>query len=67
MIISLDAGGMTLRDIQFYLAATVGIEVSHETISTIVDEIFDEVLVWQRRPLEPRRIPVHAANQRSVY
>lgn len=52
MIISLYAGGMTLRDIQFHLASTIGAEVSHETISKIVDEISDEVLAWQRRPLE---------------
>ncbi len=53
MIISLYAGGMTLRDIQFHLSSTIGTEVSHETISKIVDEISDEVLSWQRRPLEP--------------
>ena len=38
MIISLYAGGMTLRDIQFHLQSTIGTEVSHETISKIVDE-----------------------------
>ena len=44
---------MTLRDIQFHLASTIGTEVSHETISKIVDEISEEVLAWQHRPLEP--------------
>lgn len=53
MTISLYAGGMTLRDIRFHLASTIGAEVSHETISKIVDEIADEVLTWQHRPLEP--------------
>jgi transposase-like protein len=53
MIISLYAGGITLRDIQFHLASTIGTEISHETISKIVDEISEEVLAWQRRPLEP--------------
>jgi transposase-like protein len=53
MIISLYAGGMTLRDIQFHLDSTIGTDVSHETISKIVDEISEEVLVWQRRPLDP--------------
>ncbi|MGV0688209.1 transposase, partial [Mycolicibacterium thermoresistibile] len=48
MIISLYAGGMTLRDIQFHLASTIGTDVSHETISKIVDEISEEVLAWQR-------------------
>jgi putative transposase len=52
MIISLYAGGMTLRDIEHHLLTTVGSEISRETISKIVDEISDEVLAWQRRPLE---------------
>lgn len=52
MIISLYAGGMTLRDIQFHLASTIGTEISHETISKIVDAISEEVLSWQHRPLE---------------
>jgi putative transposase len=52
MIVSLYAGGMTVRDIEHHLAATVGTELSRETISKIVDEISDEVLIWQRRPLE---------------
>jgi putative transposase len=52
MIISLYAGGMTIRDIAHHLATTIGTELSHETISKIVDEIGEEVLAWQRRPLE---------------
>lgn len=52
MIISLYAGGMTVRDIEHHLVATVGIELSRETISKIVDEIADEVMVWQHRPLD---------------
>ena len=35
MIISLYAGGMTIRDIQHHLAATLGTESSHETISKL--------------------------------
>lgn len=52
MIISLYAGGMTIRDIQHHLASTIGTEISHETISKITDEIGEEILAWQRRPLE---------------
>jgi transposase-like protein len=52
MIVSLYAGGMTLRDIQHHLANTIGTEISYETISKIVDEIGEEVLAWQTRPLE---------------
>lgn len=52
MIISLYAGGMTLRDIEYHLVSTIGTEISRETLSKIVDEVCDEVLTWQRRPLE---------------
>jgi len=52
MIVSLYAGGMTIRDIQHHLAATIGTDLSHETISKITDEVLEEVLAWQRRPLE---------------
>ncbi|RZQ62556.1 IS256 family transposase [Amycolatopsis suaedae] len=52
MIISLYAGGMTVRDIQHHLARTLGTELSHDTISTITDAVLDEVKAWQSRPLE---------------
>jgi putative transposase len=52
MIISLYAGGMTLRDIEHHLATTIGTEISRETLSKVVDEISDEVMAWQHRPLE---------------
>jgi transposase-like protein len=45
MIISLYAGGMTVRDIAHHLEATLGTELSHETISNITDQIADEVLI----------------------
>ena len=53
IIISLYAGGMTLRDIQHHLASTLGTELSHETISKICDEVLDAVDAWQQRPLDP--------------
>jgi putative transposase len=52
MIISLYAGGMTVRDIQAHLARTLGTELSHDTISTITDAVLEEVKAWQSRPLE---------------
>lgn len=52
MIVSLYAGGMTIRDIQHHLESTIGTQLSHETISKITDEVLEEVLAWQRRPLE---------------
>jgi transposase-like protein len=52
IIVSLYAGGMTIREIEHHLATTVGTELSHETISNIVDEIAEEVMTWQNRPLD---------------
>lgn len=53
MIVSLYAGGMTIRDIEHHLATTIGTEISRETISKITDSVLEEVLEWQRRPLDP--------------
>ena len=52
MIVSLYAGGMTVRDISHHLARTLGVELSHDTISTITDAVLEEVKAWQTRPLE---------------
>jgi len=52
MIISLYAGGMTVRDIEHHLAATLGTELSRESISKITDAVSEEVTAWQSRPLE---------------
>jgi len=52
MIISLYAGGMTVRDIQHHLAATLGTELSAETISNLTEAVAEEVTAWQSRPLE---------------
>jgi len=52
MIISLYAGGMTVRDIAYHLETTVGTQLSHDTISKITDEVLEEVAAWQERPLE---------------
>src|SRR3954471_7717031 len=53
MIISLYAKGMTVRDIQHHLQATIGAELSAETISNITEAVAAEVRAWQARPLEP--------------
>ena len=52
MIISLYAGGMTVRDIQHHLATTLGVDMSPDTISTVTDAVLDEVLIWQNRQLD---------------
>lgn len=52
MIISLYAGGMTVRDIGHHLVTTIGTELSHETIANITGAVLDAVMEWQNRPLE---------------
>lgn len=52
MIVSLYAGGMTIRDIQHHMATAMGVDISHETISAVTDAVLDEVLVWQNRQLD---------------
>jgi putative transposase len=51
-IISLYARGMTVREIQGHLEELYGIEVSPSLISSVTDEVLDEVKAWQSRPLE---------------
>jgi hypothetical protein len=65
-IISLYAGGMTIRDIQHHLDRTIGTELSRETISKITDAVLEEVKAWQHRPLEERRFLLVVANQRAM-
>jgi len=51
-IISLYAGGMTVRDIRRHLKSIYGIEVSPDLISTVTDGIVEELNDWQNRPLD---------------
>ena len=44
--------GVTIREIQHHLAARLGTELSHETISNITEAVLDKVTQWQDRPLE---------------
>lgn len=39
MIISLYAGGMTVRDVQHHLASTIGVDMSPDTIGTVTDAV----------------------------
>ena len=52
LVISLYAGGTTIRDTQHHLASTIGTDLSHKTIAKITDQVAEEVLTWQTRPLE---------------
>jgi putative transposase len=51
-VISMYARGMSVREIQAHLLELYGTEVSPDLISTITDEVIDEVTQWQQRPLE---------------
>jgi len=52
-IVALYARGLTVREIQGYLAESYGTEVSPDLISTVTDRVLAEVTAWQSRPLEP--------------
>jgi len=62
MIISLYAGGTTVRDIGHHLPRTVGTELSPETISKVTDAVLEEVKAWQSRPLEAGQVLTVVAN-----
>lgn len=52
-IIAMYARGMTVREIQGYLAEIYATDVSPDFISKVTDEVMNEVTAWQSRPLEP--------------
>lgn len=52
-ILALYARGMTVREIQGFLAEMYAVEVSPDLISTVTDAVVAEVTAWQARPLEP--------------
>lgn len=51
-VISMYARGMSVREIQAHLLELYGTEVSPDLISTITDEVLEEVGQWQQRPLD---------------
>jgi putative transposase len=52
IIISLYAGGMTVRDICHHLQRVYGTELSADTVSVVTDSVLEEVKAWQTRPLD---------------
>jgi len=52
-IIALYARGMTVREIQGFLAEMYATEVAPDFISTVTDAVLSEITAWQSRPLEP--------------
>ena len=51
-IVAMYARGMTVREIQAFLAEQYATEVSPEFISSVTDAVMGEVTAWQARPLE---------------
>ena len=51
-IISLYARGLSTREIQQHLEEIYGVEVSPGLISSVTDEVLDEVKTWQNRQLD---------------
>jgi len=52
-IVAMYARGMTVREIQGFLAEQYGTQVSPEFISSVTDAVMAEAMAWQSRPLEP--------------
>jgi putative transposase len=52
-ILALYARGLTVREIQAFLAEMYAVDVSPDLISSVTDAIVAEVTAWQARPLEP--------------
>ena len=52
-IIAMYARGMTVREIQGFLAEMYATDVTPEFISSVTDAVLAEVTAWQSRPLEP--------------
>ena len=52
-IVAMYARGMTVREIQGFLAEQYGTEVSPDLISSVTDAVMSEVTAWQARALEP--------------
>jgi putative transposase len=51
-IISLYGRGLSTRDIQAQLQDLYGVEIAEGMITTVTNEVLDEVKAWQSRPLD---------------
>lgn len=51
-VINMYASGMSVREIQAHLLELYGTKASPDLISTITDEVLEEVTQWPQRPLE---------------
>jgi len=51
-ILSLYAGGMSVRDISEHLSSLYSTEIGRDTVSRITDAVLQDVAAWRTRPLE---------------
>jgi putative transposase len=51
-ILSLYAGGMSVRDIAAHLSGLYGTEIGRDTISRVTDAVLEDIAAWRSRPLE---------------
>jgi putative transposase len=51
-ILSLYAGGMSVRDISAHLSELYATEIGRDTISRITDAVLEDVAAWRSRPLD---------------
>jgi len=51
-IIAMYARGMSVRELQGFIADSYGTQVSPDFISSITDEVMAQTIAWQSRPLE---------------
>jgi putative transposase len=51
-IVAMYARGMSVREIQKFLAEMYAVDVSPDLISRVTDAVVEEVTAWQSRPLE---------------
>jgi transposase-like protein len=51
-ILSLYAGGMSVRDIAEHLSSLYAVEIGRDTISRVTDAVLEDIAAWRTRPLE---------------
>jgi putative transposase len=51
-ILSLYAGGMSVRDIAAHLQDLYGVQIGRDTISRVTDAVLEDIAAWRTRPLD---------------
>ncbi|MCA1678468.1 MAG: IS256 family transposase [Actinobacteria bacterium] len=51
-ILSLYAGGMSVRDIAEHLSSLYSVAIGRDTISRVTDAVLEDIAAWRARPLE---------------